>query len=132
MTSVNTHRGFEKKISLMIGRIVNLQFFRPVFLIAIILILLTGVSSARNTLIILNSSDPSTMSQNIDYIESFGGNMTHRFPPDILIGDIPADKISKIKGHLNIVDIATEPVDVSLLKGYGKTAGIAVDIWNNN
>ncbi|MDP3106294.1 MAG: hypothetical protein Q8M95_17005 [Candidatus Methanoperedens sp.] len=110
----------------------NLKVFKPVLFISIVLLLLTGSSSAQNSFVILNSSDLSTMSQDIEYIESIGGNMTHRFPPHILIGDIPADKINELKGHGNIVDIVTKPLDVSVLRGYGKTAEIAVDIWNNN
>lgn len=132
MSSANIRKGLEERISIVISGIVNLKLFKPVLFISIVFLLLTGSSSAQNSLIILNSSDPSTMSQNIEYIESLGGNMTHRFPPHILIGDIPADKINELKGHGNIVDIATEPLDVSFLKGYGKTAEIAVDIWNSN
>jgi len=132
VSSVNVSKGLEKRISIVISGIVNLRLFKPVLFISIVILLSIGSSSAQNSFIILNSSNLSTMSQNIEYIESLGGNMTHRFPPHILIGDIPADKINELKGHGNIVDIVTKPLDVSVLRGYGKTAEIAVDIWNNN
>ena len=72
------------------------------------------------------------MLQNVKYIESIGGTIAHRFPPHILIGNIPADHISNLKGHMNIVDIVTEPLNVSSVSDYGRTAEIAVNVWNNN
>jgi hypothetical protein len=72
------------------------------------------------------------MLQNVRYIESLGGMITHRFPPHILIGDIPASQHGNLTGSMNIVEIATNVVDVSAVSEYGKTAEIAVNVWNNN
>lgn len=119
-------------ISVGSGRIMNFHLAKVFLIISIVLLLLIGSSAARDSLVILNSSDNPTMLQNINYIESLGGTMTHRFPPHILIGDIPASQINSLKGHWNIVDIVTEPLDVSVVSGYGKTAEIAVNVWNNN
>lgn len=96
------------------------------------IILLVSPSAAQDSLIILNSSDVPTMLQNVKYIESFGGTLTHRFPPHVLIGDIPASQRSNLVGRMNIVEITTKPVDISTVSEYGKTAEIAVDVWNNN
>jgi hypothetical protein len=120
------------RIAVGSGRIINFQLFRVFLFISIVSFLLIGSSAAQDSLVILNSSDDSTMLQNIEYIESLGGTMTHRFPPHILIGDIPASQINSLKGHWNIVDIVKEPLDVSVVSGYGKTAEIAVNVWNNN
>lgn len=140
MSSANISQGFEdRRTPAIIGidnsidnRIDNFRVFNFLLIFLIVSLLLTGSSSAQKSLVILNSSDPLTMSRNIEYIESLGGSMTHRFPPHILIGDIPADKINQLEGHGNIVDIITKPLDVTLVKGYGETAEIAVSVWNNN
>ena len=89
-------------------------------------------SEAQDSLIILNSSDDSTTLQNIKYIESIGGTITHRFPPHVLIGNISANQYSNLVGRKNIVEITTKPKDISTVSGYGKTTEIAINVWNNN
>ena len=93
---------------------------------------LVNPSVAQESLIILNSSDVPTMLQNIRLIESLGGTITHRFPPHILIGDIPSGQLNKLTGNMNIVEISTKPVNEASVSMYGRTAEIAVNVWNNN
>jgi len=120
------------RITVGFCRIMNFHLFKVFLFYFNCSLLLIGSSAARDSLVILNSSDNPTMLKNIKYIESSWGTMTHRFQPHIMIGDIPANQINSLKGHGNIVDIVTEPLDVSVVSGYGKTAEIAVNIWNNN
>ncbi len=115
-------------------------------LVKIVLLLLAGttivpVVDAQDVFIILDSSDIKGMLENIKYIESIGGNATHRFPPNVIIGDIPTDNISKIEinEHFVMVEInattntATSTIDAtSLGSQYGKNAEVAAYIWNNN
>jgi hypothetical protein len=129
---VKSHIRHALRIAVGSGRIMNFHLVKVFLFISIVSLLFIGSSAARDSLVILNSSDDSTMLQNINYIESLGGTMTHRFPPHILIGDIPANQINSLKEHGNIVDIVTEPLNVSVVSGYGKTAEIAVNVWNNN
>lgn len=72
------------------------------------------------------------MLQNIKYIERLGGTITHRFPPHVLIGDIPESHLNNLTGHMNIIQVAATTVDVSAVADYGKTAQIASNAWNNN
>ncbi len=96
------------------------------------IIILISPSAAQESIIILNSSDVPTMLQNVKYIESIGGTVTHRFPPHILIGDIPSGQINNLTGYLNIEEISTKPVNEASVSMYGRTAEIAVNVWNNN
>ncbi len=132
LSSENICRGLAVRIFIGISRIMNFRHIKVVLFLSITALLLTGSSAAQDSLVILNASDDSTMLQNIEYIESIGGTIAHRFPPHILIGDIPASQLISLKGHGNIVDIATKSLNASLVKGYGKTAEIAVGVWNNN
>jgi hypothetical protein len=72
------------------------------------------------------------MLQNVKYIESLGGTIPHRFPPNVLIGNIPEGYQDNLTGHINIVEVATTAVDVSAYSKYGKNAEIAANAWNNN
>ncbi len=115
-------------------RIRKSESFRLVKIIlfaAFITLILVSPSTAQDSLIILNSSDVPTMLRNIKYIESLGGTIYHRFPPHILIGDIPASQHGDLTGRMNITEIATNAV-VSKVTGYGRTAEIAINAWNNN
>ncbi|MCE8425608.1 MAG: hypothetical protein J5U17_07515 [Candidatus Methanoperedens sp.] len=100
--------------------------------VAMTVLFLANPSAATDSLIILNSSNIPTMMQNINYIESLGGTITHRFPLHILIGDIPESRLNNLTGHMNIVEVATTAVDVSALAKDGKTAQIAANSWNDN
>jgi hypothetical protein len=109
-----------------------LSIVKKTLLFSIFMIILVSPSAAQDSLIILNSSDVPTMLQNVKFIESFGGTITHKFPPHVLIGDIPASQRTNLIGRMNIVEIAIKPVDVLSVSEYGRTAEIAVDVWNNN
>jgi len=109
-----------------------LNIIEKTLLFSIFMIILVSPSAAQDALIILNSSDAPTMLQNVKFIESFGGTITHKFPPHVLIGDIPASQRSNLVGRMNIMEITTKPVDNSTVSEYGRTAEIAVDVWNNN
>src|SRR4030066_2065051 len=74
--------------------------------------LLVIPATAEDSFIILNSADVQTMLQNVKFIESYGGTITHKFPPHILIGDIPASQHSNLVGRMNIAEITTKTVDI--------------------
>lgn len=91
-----------------------------------------GSASAQNSFVILNSENVQSMLENVKYIESEGGRIVHKFPPNVLIGDIPKDKINSLIGKKNIVKITTDKVDISSVESYGDIAKIAAGAWNNN
>lgn len=115
--------------------------------------ILTTENGNLNTFIILNSANISDMLENIRYIESYGVKATHRFPPNIIIGEIPENNISKLKheGHIVRIETIVSPTlptytpstpssvysaiaidTISVGNQYGKTAEVAAFIWNEN
>jgi len=102
-------------------------------IIKIFLLILAMVSinpvDAQDSFVILGSTDVQGMLESIRYIEDNGGRITHRFPPNILIGDIPENK--NLIGH-NIEKIVADKIDETSIDRYGKTAKIAANVWNRN
>ncbi len=110
---------------------INNGYIRIYFFLSIMGVIFIDSVKAQDSFVILNSTDVPTMLKNIEYIENNGGKIIHRFSPNILIGDIPLDKINNLIGQNNIVDIKTDKVDTYTINKYGKTAKIAADVWNN-
>lgn len=106
------------------------DIIRNMLLFCAVVTILVTPSVAKDSLVILDSKDASTMLQNVEYIESIGGNVRHRFIPNVLIADIPTD--NNLVGQMNIIDIQTEIVDVPSVSKYGETVEIAANVWNNN
>jgi hypothetical protein len=102
-----------------------------ILLIVFTLSALAGLASASESFVILDSTNVQTMLSNVKYIEDNGGKITHRFPPNILIGDIPADNINSLKGKMNILDIKTDIIDDSTIKKFNKNTKVAANVWNN-
>lgn len=96
-----------------------------------LLIMMASPAFAQEAIIILDTKDTETMLENVKYIESMGGRMTHRFPPNALIGDIPEDKIASLIGSKNIKKIEIVKVDISSIEKYGNSVKVAVNIWNH-
>lgn len=84
--------------------------------------------TSKDSLIILSATDIEEMNKNVQYIENNGGKIYHKFPPNVLIGEIPAN--SNLEGKLNIEKITKGKLDTKEVKKYGKNAEIAVDAWN--
>lgn len=110
---------------------INNGYLRNCIFLSTIGMIFVGLANAQDSFVILNSTDVPIMLKNIEYIENNGGKIIHIFPPNVLIGDIPLDKIDGMIGQKNILDIETDKINLYTINKYDKTVNIATDVWNN-
>lgn len=110
---------------------INNGYIRYCIFLSMMGMIFIGSANAQDSFVILNSTDVPTMLKNIEYIENNGGKIVHIFPPNILIGDIPLDKMDSIIGQNNIVEIRTDKIDTHTINKYDKITKIAAEVWNN-
>ena len=113
----------------------------PTFFIAIIAIaLLNPISAAQaqqdgNVRAFILLTDDSDNSEKLVQIRAFikadGGQVTHTFPNQAIIAQIPTNTIQQLTTLPGVVGVFTQPVELSIMDIYGPEARRLVGVWNS-
>ncbi len=84
-----------------------------ILLFFIFTIVIVNPSVAQDSPIIPDTSHVSMRLQDISQLESPGGRITHRFPPNISMGDIGVARLDNLSRDMYVIKRSTNPVNVS-------------------
>lgn len=86
--------------------------------------------SNPDTLIVLDTTDITTMQEAIALVASKGGHVFHVFPPHILIGMVPPPADAALLGYASIKEIHRTTLDPAHFSDLGTSAQMGVEAWN--
>ena len=89
-----------------------------------------AASTSTSTFILLINDDASNMTAVETFIKIQGGHITHSFPYQALIADLPAGVETQITTLPGVALALTQPIDLSLVDIYGPAARRYAAVWN--
>jgi hypothetical protein len=83
------------------------------------------------TFVLLTQPDHEAMSQLQAAVEAGGGRLTHTFPYQAAIAELPAEAVPSLATLPSVAAIFTGPVDLAAIEMYGPEARRLAGVWNN-